>query len=141
MNAKPPNVFPCVLVNIILALLLLYPFLHLIAAYWAYWDMGVNPGANSLVLLYLYAPVMLVALTTTAIVLPLLLAKIGRATKKTMWSVSILSVLVVFGAAFLIEAWGTAGNRFDDQGVADFLANYFGRLMAGDFEPLRRRAG
>lgn len=123
----------------IVAPVLTWAFLNLVGSYWAYWDMGVNPGANRGVLIFLYAPVMLALLCATGIVVALALSRHGQRTTAVLGA--LLSQSLVIAAAFAVEVDTTASLRWGDQGVGAFLASYAGRLANGDFSALRRRPG
>lgn len=118
------------------ALVLTAGLLHTIAAYWAFWDMGVNPAANRGVLLTLYAPTAFLLLLAAGCAVSVVMR---RTSVRRAWLAVVGVEAVLAVAAFAGEVARTAPARTDAATVADFLRSQATRLAAGDFEPLRRR--
>ncbi len=120
-----------------LAFPLALAFLHLVGSYWAWWDMGVNPAANSGVLVVLYGPIALAGLVATALVGSWAIARRLRFGRALLLVVG--CQLAVVATAFAVEARRTGDSRWGDRGVSDFLTRYVERTAAGDLAPERRR--
>lgn len=125
-------------VVVVAALVLTAALLHWIGAYWAFWDLGVNPAANRGTLVFLYAPVVSLSLLAAGFAALAAMRRRGR-------RVALLAIVgaetVLAVAVFTAEVVRTAPARWDDTPVVDFLRTHGGRLLRGEFEPVRRRAG
>lgn len=98
------------LLSISIVLYFLFPFfvawlsLSLTSMYMAYYDIGINASANTGFLIWIVAPVLLIALFITATVSLYLARRFQRST----WFGIVLGIGLVFIVgigAFLIQAW------------------------------------
>ena len=121
---------------VVAALALTAGFVHTTAAYWAYWDMGINPAANRSVLLILYAPAVFALLLAAGCAAAV---TTRRTTGRHAFIAAVGAQALLAVAAFAGEVVRTAPARSDSATVADFLRSQATRIAAGELEPLRRR--
>lgn len=108
-------------------------FIHLIAAYWNYYDIGINSSANSLSLILFVMPVMLVLFTISGYIM-FKFAQRVRMKKRASVGMGILGMIVTFIIGFIIIS-----GEFSDyprpipHNFLEFLRYYLGLAPKKDY--------
>ncbi|MDZ8183574.1 MAG: hypothetical protein RMX96_01755 [Nostoc sp. ChiSLP02] len=101
-------------------------FIHLISAYWNYYDIGINASANLLSLIFFVAPIMLVLFTASGYIM-FKLAQRVRMKKRASIAMGILGMIIAFIIGFIIVS-----GEFSDyprpipHNFIEFLRYYLG---------------
>lgn len=111
-------------------------FVHLVAAYWAFWDLGVNAVANAGTLLVLYAPVVF-AILLAAGALGAWGARRHSATTRA-WLVTLVSQALVVSVLFFAEAYRSSDQKIGYADMRRFVGGYVTQLLEGRLAPDRR---
>ncbi|MFN6497769.1 MAG: hypothetical protein RMX65_012270 [Nostoc sp. DedQUE01] len=108
-------------------------FIHLIAAYWNYYDIGINASANSLSLIFFVTPIMLVLFTISGYIMSNLAQRV-RMKKRASVGMGILGVIITFIIGFIVIS-----GEFSDyprpipHNFLEFLRYYLGLAQKKDY--------
>lgn len=100
-------------------------FIHLIAAYWNYYDIGINAAANSWSLIFFVAPIMFVLFTASGYIMSRFVPR-GRIQQSASAAMGILGIIITFIIGFIVIS-----GEFSDypspvpRNFLDFLRHYF----------------
>ncbi|OUL21045.1 hypothetical protein [Nostoc sp. 106C] len=78
-------------------------FIHLISAYWNYYEIGINASANLLGLIFFQAPIMFVSFTVSGYIMSKL-AQHWRMKKRASIGIGMLGVIITFIIGFIVTS-------------------------------------
>jgi hypothetical protein len=124
-SEKPQKTFPYRVVNLLLAIPLTLIYISLIGSYWTYWDIGFV-GANSVILLFFYTPIILTIFVAVGLTLPKLIVR-WRARKWLKFLVNLTGMLSILIMALLFELWRMRDYPTGEGSWSGFWAWYIDR--------------
>jgi hypothetical protein len=100
-------------------------FVHLIANYWNYYDIGINAAANSWSLIFFVAPIMFILFTASGYIMSRFVRR-GSMKQTASLGMGILGIIITFIVGFIVIS-----GEFSDypspvtRNFLDFLRYYF----------------
>ncbi|BAT56123.1 hypothetical protein NOS3756_51250 [Nostoc sp. NIES-3756] len=100
-------------------------FVHLIANYWNYYEIGINAAANSWSLIFFVAPLMFILFTASGYIFSRFVPQ-GRIKQTASLSLGILGIIITFIIGFIVIS-GEFSNYPSPvpRNFLDFLRYYF----------------